>query len=61
MELAVIGVLLPPLPSPHGSKGPLRGLLGPLLSDGYAMLMSPNEGETAVHGLKELKVQKHAL
>ena len=33
-----------------GSKGPLRTALSVQRSDGYALLMSPNKGETAVHG-----------
>ena len=33
-----------------GSKRPLRTALSVQRSDGYALLMSPNKGETAVHG-----------
>ena len=33
-----------------GSKGPLKTALTAQRSNGYAMLMSPKKGETAVHG-----------
>ena len=47
VELALKGVLC----THRGSKGsPIRGFTSAPWPDGYAMLMSPNKGETAVHG-----------
>ena len=47
VELALKGVLCTRL----GSKGSaIRGFTPAPWTDGYAMLMSPNKGETAVHG-----------
>ena len=57
VELALKGLA-------SAGKGPLHTSFTQSLTDGYAMLMSPSKGETAVHGfhcLRDIAVHMHEV